>query len=205
MNAAQVRCEGCNRKFTPSGLSQHVAKTQNPYCRSVYSTSQAHLRYNSIDHAAPSTVPVPSPTLWTSTSRHNQQIEDEFNDGVDQADPMDTGTLETPLPTTSEDSSQPIQIETQESTRTTLNPVVERFPIGCAGAPIVGPHDNSGLVAPGDSESIWAPFQSQCDWQVAHWAKMRGPTSSAFTDLLAIPEVSLAFAYHYDCGANILQ
>ncbi|KAN0103742.1 hypothetical protein V8E52_011679, partial [Russula decolorans] len=37
--------------------------------------------------------------------------------------------------------------------------------------------------------SIWAPFCSQCDWEVAQWAKMRAPTSSAMADLLAIPEV----------------
>ena len=142
---------------------------------------------------------------WISTSRHSEQMEDEFNDGVDQADHIDTGVLDVPLPVTPEDSSQPIHTETQDSTRTTPCSVVEHFLIGCAGAPIIGPHNNSSLVAPGDSESIWAPFRSQCDWQVAHWAKMRGPTSSAFTDLLAIPEVSFAFAYHYDRGANILQ
>ena len=37
--------------------------------------------------------------------------------------------------------------------------------------------------------SIWAPFRSQCDWEIARWAKMRGPTSSAVADLLAIPGV----------------
>jgi Plavaka transposase len=36
--------------------------------------------------------------------------------------------------------------------------------------------------------SNWAPFQSQCDWEFARWAKMCGPTSSAVTELLAIPE-----------------
>ncbi|KAI9442877.1 hypothetical protein BJY52DRAFT_1206753 [Lactarius psammicola] len=36
---------------------------------------------------------------------------------------------------------------------------------------------------------IWAPFRSQCDWEIAHWAKMRGPTSTAVMELLAIPEV----------------
>ncbi|KAF8264339.1 hypothetical protein EI94DRAFT_1805975 [Lactarius quietus] len=37
--------------------------------------------------------------------------------------------------------------------------------------------------------SIWSPFRSQCDWELTHWAKMRGPTSSAMEELLAIPEV----------------
>ncbi|KAH9061974.1 hypothetical protein EDB87DRAFT_391243 [Lactarius vividus] len=38
-------------------------------------------------------------------------------------------------------------------------------------------------------DSVWTPFQSQRDWEVARWAKMRGPSSSAVTELLAIPEV----------------
>lgn len=36
----------------------------------------------------------------------------------------------------------------------------------------------------------WAPFTSQVDWEVARWAKLRGPGSTAFTELLAIPSVS---------------
>ncbi|KAI9436290.1 hypothetical protein H4582DRAFT_2112156 [Lactarius indigo] len=38
--------------------------------------------------------------------------------------------------------------------------------------------------------SIWAPFRTQCDWEIARWAKLRGPSSSAVADLLAIPEVT---------------
>ncbi|KAF8271908.1 hypothetical protein EI94DRAFT_1567196, partial [Lactarius quietus] len=46
--------------------------------------------------------------------------------------------------------------------------------------------------------SVWAPFQSQCDWELAYWAKTRGPTASAITDLLAIPGVieALGLSYH---------
>ncbi|KAI9433897.1 hypothetical protein H4582DRAFT_2112690 [Lactarius indigo] len=62
----------------------------------------------------------------------------------------------------------------------------------CPGAPI--PDADQGLPLYHSSQetlgpSIWAPFHSQCDWEIAHWAKTRGPTSSAITDLLAIPEV----------------
>ncbi|KAI9429943.1 hypothetical protein BJY52DRAFT_1093078, partial [Lactarius psammicola] len=30
------------------------------------------------------------------------------------------------------------------------------------------------------------PFRSQCDWEIARWAKMRGPTSSAVVDRLQL-------------------
>ncbi|KAH7917158.1 hypothetical protein BV22DRAFT_1026893, partial [Leucogyrophana mollusca] len=35
----------------------------------------------------------------------------------------------------------------------------------------------------------WAPFSSQTDWDIARWAKLRGPSSTAFSELLAIPGV----------------
>ena len=70
--------------------------------------------------------------------------------------------------------------------------IVERFPYGRPGAPITGANEGasiyrSSLEAFG--ASVWAPFHSQCDWEIAQWAKMRGPSSSAMEELLAIPEV----------------
>ena len=65
--------------------------------------------------------------------------------------------------------------------------VIDRFPLGNAGTPISSMACES--IEDMNAESLWAPFASQCDWQVAHWAKMRGPTLSAVTDLLAIGEV----------------
>ena len=70
--------------------------------------------------------------------------------------------------------------------------VVDHFPSASAGAPIDGmPRGNSLYESQQgvDGDSIWSPFTSQCDWLFACWAKMRGPTSSAVTELLGIPEV----------------
>ena len=64
--------------------------------------------------------------------------------------------------------------------------VIQRFPFGRPGAPIDGAHQDA-TVYPGDS--VWAPFRSECDWEVARWAKMEGTSSSAITKLLAIPGV----------------
>ena len=38
-------------------------------------------------------------------------------------------------------------------------------------------------------DSAWAPFTSQMDWEIARWAKLRGPGSTAFTELLKISGV----------------
>ncbi|THV03159.1 hypothetical protein K435DRAFT_817339 [Dendrothele bispora CBS 962.96] len=49
----------------------------------------------------------------------------------------------------------------------------------------------------GSNENIWAPFNSQMDWEVARWAKMRGTGSTAFSDLLAIDGVHEALGLSY--------
>lgn len=70
---------------------------------------------------------------------------------------------------------------------------IDRFPFGRPGAVLTGnlsqdPCQASGSqgVSPG---SVWAPFRSHSDWAIARWAKMRGPSSSAVTELLSIPGV----------------
>ncbi|KAI9449055.1 hypothetical protein BJY52DRAFT_1127054 [Lactarius psammicola] len=68
---------------------------------------------------------------------------------------------------------------------------IDRFPHGHPGAPVSGTGQASVFEATHNTtgDLIWAPFRSQCDWEIARWAKMRGPTSTAVTELLAIPEV----------------
>ena len=68
--------------------------------------------------------------------------------------------------------------------------VVDRFPHGHPGAPLSSEQVSIfGSVQDRLGDSIWSPFQSQVDWEIARWAKMRGPSSTALTELLAIPEV----------------
>ena len=75
--------------------------------------------------------------------------------------------------------------------------IIDPFPSGDAGAPISGPDtlpshvDSTQQSQESASDSVWAPFRSHCDWEVARWAKMRAPTSSAVDELLVIPEVSI--------------
>ncbi|KAF8257683.1 hypothetical protein EI94DRAFT_1774385 [Lactarius quietus] len=70
--------------------------------------------------------------------------------------------------------------------------VVEIFARGEAGAPIPGEQDGSHVYHTSQEafhSLTWAPFCSQRDWEIARWAKMHGPTSSALAELLAIPKV----------------
>ena len=75
------------------------------------------------------------------------------------------------------------------------HPVVEKYPDRHAGAPI----SNKRLASKNESyakvinneHNPWAPFSSQIDWEVARWAKLRGPGSTALSDLLKIDGVSV--------------
>ncbi|CDO72219.1 hypothetical protein BN946_scf184970.g71 [Trametes cinnabarina] len=46
-----------------------------------------------------------------------------------------------------------------------------------------------GSALEGSNTNVYAPFLSALDWGVARWAKMRGPGSTAVTELLDIPEL----------------
>ncbi|KAI0765845.1 hypothetical protein BD413DRAFT_637000 [Trametes elegans] len=47
-----------------------------------------------------------------------------------------------------------------------------------------------GAKIKGSEDTPFAPFRSQLDADVAHWAKLRGPTSNAFSELVAIKGAS---------------
>ncbi|EDR05304.1 uncharacterized protein LACBIDRAFT_329698 [Laccaria bicolor S238N-H82] len=45
-------------------------------------------------------------------------------------------------------------------------------------------------AAVGGRINQFAPFSSQMEWEIARWAQLRGPSSTAFNELMAIEEVS---------------
>jgi hypothetical protein len=62
MNTARgtlLQCPGCNRGFTPRGLSHHVSKTQDARCRRIVSSTQSQIisapfpRMNSLPPLSP--------------------------------------------------------------------------------------------------------------------------------------------------------
>ena len=91
--------------------------------------------------------------------------------------------------------NQAQQAEVERSQGPDLSLEVDQFG-GMAGRPIrTGGPTAGGIyqekVGHGDQPTnLYAPFSSQIDWEFAKWAKLRGPTSTAVTDLLNIPGVS---------------
>ena len=47
-----------------------------------------------------------------------------------------------------------------------------------------------GAIGTQSNVNPYAPFASKIDWEIARWAKLRGPSSTAFTELMSIEGVS---------------
>ena len=103
------------------------------------------------------------------------------------------GTMGVSEGPTTQETGQTLPFDVLDA-ETSPTVVIDHFPLGSAGAPIPGVPQGPLAYAPNQAtaaESAWAPFNSECDWKFARWAKTRGPTSSAVTDLLAIEEVCM--------------
>jgi hypothetical protein len=52
----------------------------------------------------------------------------------------------------------------------------------------------------GPSANPFAPFNNQTDWELAKWAKLRGPSSTSFTELMGVTGVCLVLPLHIHCS-----
>ena len=87
---------------------------------------------------------------------------------------------------------------------------IECFAPSSAGKPITNqdkPDNDHDIywrqLARPDCTSIYHPFASQIDWEIAHWAKVHGITSSAVSELLGVKGVSILL-YIYLLVSDIL-
>jgi len=64
MNAAEAICLGCNKVFTPNGLSQHIAKTCNVHCLTVHAASQPRSLFQPSPYEQLFLTLTPGSTLW---------------------------------------------------------------------------------------------------------------------------------------------
>jgi hypothetical protein len=79
-------------------------------------------------------------------------------------------------------------------------PYIVKFSKGKAGA-VYTNHDidaNASYISQlGNPENPFSPFSSKIEWEIARWAKTRGPSSTAFTELMSIEGVSDISTYTY--------
>ncbi|KAG2364920.1 hypothetical protein BDR07DRAFT_1374653 [Suillus spraguei] len=70
-------------------------------------------------------------------------------------------------------------------------PIVVQYPDQRAGQPINPTKQSSNmtyhtqLIGSGPN-NVYAPFTSKLDWEMARWAKLRGPSSTVFSELVSI-------------------
>ncbi|KAG1898389.1 uncharacterized protein F5891DRAFT_955757 [Suillus fuscotomentosus] len=85
------------------------------------------------------------------------------------------------------------QIE-QHITQDSEDFVIIPYPDAQAGKPIPGQPTHGAnttySIDAGSAANVYAPFASQMDWDIVKWAKLRGASSTAFTDLLEIDGLS---------------
>ena len=200
-----VQCSGCRKFFGNHGFSLHIAKTRDPRCQLAL--------------VVPCSPQISRSTLTGTHSLNSfasdtgvmdeNDMSDDSDDLIDNAATGDADIFEIlgesdcsavaiPEQATSDEASismPPSETTDQDSQSEAAIPepslgpsvVIDPFPHGRPGAPISqADHEASNSF-------IWEPFSSQRDWEVARWAKMRGATSSAMADLLAIPEVCFVF------------
>jgi len=112
---------------------------------------------------------------------HNQVPFSDAQDATQQFNPIEL-----------EDQTDPDDQTDTAGPETASTLVIDNFPFGCPGTPIHGMPQSSSAYETLENtrtEMPWAPFSSHLDWDIAQWAKMYSQTSTAVTELLAIPGV----------------
>jgi hypothetical protein len=166
MSAPQICCQGCDRVFSPRGLSQHLSKTQDAVCRDAQTTSRTLSMFQMMSGAGSSlasnsntneaslealhTTGVANATNATNAGHTTDtDLLAELENGPssstnpEQEQPVEAGTAEHPTPPPMESQppspalDQPAEPDT-DSMDATPPIFVERFPLGSPGAPITG-------------------------------------------------------------------
>lgn len=114
---------------------------------------------------------------------------DDADNSLDQADMhpnMDDGRRD-PSCLLDEPEGTQLQEESQEE------PTIVHFPGRRAGEVcskgIMRMEECENALG-GPSENAYSPFASRIDWELAKWAKLRGPSATSFTEMLNISGVS---------------
>ncbi|KAG1786942.1 uncharacterized protein HD556DRAFT_1313146 [Suillus plorans] len=214
-----VQCSGCIHDFSVTGLSLHLAKTQDSRCKAVLASSHHH-------------VYTPSPPAHNDAEM--QDLEDRFLDPFDEdqtwhcdehaessSDEEDDREEHEWEPPVQEDEGVPgeepqaddsMDNDNGSADHQTRHQIERRiidqdrvhvvsYPDHRAGQPISQAEIQNANAMYASSidgaENPYAPFHSQMDWEIARWAKLRGLSSTAFSDLLSIDGVSERLCLSY--------
>jgi hypothetical protein len=206
-----VSCPGCLQSFSATGYSQHLAKTTQAPCKAVLTASRAHTH----PHAPSAPAPAPAPPSLAEEQDQPSIFEGDFfgtyeeddlewsdnnnSDSSDEEEDLDSEEWEPPAQGdnesshsndsgTEESADQQAHRQQIEELNMGQNIVIIPYPDAHAGKPITGQPSGANAtygINAGSAANVYAPFASQMDWDIAKWAKLRGSSSTAFTDLLS--------------------
>ncbi|KAI1784554.1 hypothetical protein LXA43DRAFT_901392, partial [Ganoderma leucocontextum] len=221
------QCPGCHLFFSPSGLSKHLAQTRKPACVAVRDGQALHPP-SSLPEPVPEPAPesLPSPFDDVDMDAPPIPFEGDFYGDYDASFFNDDLESQAQEPPASDDDDEddddglpefdgwepeprPPPPQDEEAVNTTRQTYVVRYPSPHAGAPIsasVSVDANETYRTQLDAacpNNPYYPFATRLDWLVARWAKMRGPGSTAFSELLAIEEVAQRLALSYKTSAEL--
>jgi uncharacterized protein RhaS with RHS repeats len=195
-----ISCDGCGRSFSaPKYRRSHLSQTTDPQCQAERPPLLACHYPDSSPPTSPRRSPAcPSPPIPPSFDSPYNTLTQQPPEPDDEDDSDRTSTV-------SDDSEQNLGRESDENTDndehgrflssdevSKLQDAmwrevhIEEYPGTNAGAihycgiPTMKEFENT---LGGPSSNPYAPFSSQTDWELAKWAKSRGPSSSAFTEL----------------------
>ena len=200
-----IHCAGCHCNFSVSGYTHHIRLARSTSCTAAY---YAQLRHESVDDDDDDAA-----AAFSAEGKDGDDMEafagDFFGDykNEDFDWPDDGGMSTTYIFPPFNDKNHCTgagedligispSVSAQES-----HFKIEPFPLATAGVSIPGSvHGTSRMATYGcqlGSNEEFAPFCSRLDWDVARWAKLRGPSSTAVSELLEIEGVS--------CSMSIFQ
>ena len=222
-------CSGSGKSFTSSGYWSHLTQSQNPSCQAILEQQLIRVCSDSDNSSSSGNDIrlTPADNLDNDFGQMDDGIESTGSD--DEADkdqramnhelemswkPSRVGESGSGVPDDSEDSDSGSDSDldytfccfsTEQRVHECTAHIVRyssKYPSSRAGAVVsfagqtVDDCYSSSLGSRGNS---WTPFTSKIDWEVAFWAKMRGPGSTAFSDLLAINGVGDIFLVGRSC------
>ncbi len=194
-----VQCKGCNRGFTSSGYKLHIIRPINLVCRTIHLKEVNALCANDAEVAQDINT---GPGLEDEDVAFEQLfdgIEDEFDGIVDGFSALDSESNSSNDSDGLDELLEELHLAEDDAGIAPHQPMVEGheikdFPGMEAGAPKVTPTARKSTYTKYQErlnrESVYAPFASKLDWEVARWAKLCGPSSSALDELLRIEGVS---------------
>jgi hypothetical protein len=198
------RCPGCGKSFQPRGYSNHLQQTKQSECRAVLAQGFRDSDLPDSDSDSNSDSDSDFETEEEEEEEEEEDLlylDDEYWEGpVPVQTGMEMDIQDEPGLELGDDEQGEHEVHRAREDRRAAEeefrkaPVVEQFPSAKAGAPIATvravPKYETYQTDLRSLDNPWAPFSSQLDWEVARWAKLRGPSSTAFTELLKIDGVS---------------